>query len=563
MLRLKSLIMVLLNSSFGVSAIRTRAKRSKLEYLKILGIGAAIAIGFGPALMIYFRILVTGFDLLAPVGQEGAILTLGIVLVSSMIFYFGIFFVINTFYFAENIETLLFLPLKAWQVLGARFSVILVYEYLSALPFLIPPLVIYGVKSSAPFLFWIYAGLGYLLVPLAPLALALFLSVIVMRFTNFGKDMFKILSGILVIILAVGTQYLFRKIGPDPTDPQFIQDLLTNPDGMLHLLSQVFPTTIFWSRALVHSPSMGALFDFLSFLGVSVLALTIAWLVGARVYFQGIAGTGRVSVKRRVSKQAANKKLAGRLARVSSPLWAYWKKEINLLVRTPVYFMNCILINFLIPIFLLLPFLLQGSADHQMPWEGIALDVKLQIIMLVAVSGFTVFLTVTNSITSTSLSREGRHFFVSKYLPIPYARQIQAKLLSGIFFGTIGLALLLLAAAVLFKFPLGLIGLIFGVSLVALWPMNEIGLLIDIFRPKLDWDNEQRAVKQNLNSLIAMLLGFITAGSISFLVIKNLKYLDTLWEAAVFMLISYGLLGILLYLVLMRTGVARYHRLEG
>ena len=95
---------------------------------------------------------------------------------------------------------------------------------------------------------------------------------------------------------------------------------------------------------------------------------------------------------------------------------------------------------------------------------------------------------------------------------------------------------------------------------MALLPMNAIGLLIDIFRPKLDWDNEQKAVKQNLNSIITMLVAVIPAGGISFMVIK---YLDTLRDAALFMLISYGLLGILFYLLLMRIGVARYHKLEG
>lgn len=559
MLKLKSLILALLNSSFGISAIRTRAKRNKLEYLKILGIGAAIAVGFGPALLIYFRFLIQGFDLLDPIGQGGAILTLGIVLVSSMIFYFGIFFVINTFYFAENIEALLYLPLKAWQVLGGRFSVVLFYEYLTALPFLAPPLVIYGVKSGAPFMYWIYAGLGFLLVPLVPLALALFLSVLVMRFTNFGRDMFKILSGILVIILATATQYFFQKAGPDPTNPEFIQDLLTNPDSLINLLGQIFPTTIYLAKALVHSQTLGAFLDFLTFLGVSVLALAIAWLVGSQVYFQGIAGASRVSVKRGASRQAANRKFAQQLTRVSSPLLAYWGKEIKLLVRTPVYFMNCILINFLVPFFMLLPFLLPNS-EAMIPWAELTSNVKTQIIMLTALSGITVFLGVANSITSTSLSREGSHFFMSKYLPIPYNRQIQAKLLSGVFFGAIGLVLLLLVVTLLFNFPLDLISLIFGVSLVALFPMNEIGLLIDIFRPKLDWDNEQKAVKQNLNSIITMLVAVIPAGGISFIVIK---YLDTLRDAALFMLVSYGLLGILFYLLLMRIGVAQYHKLEG
>jgi ABC-2 type transport system permease protein len=61
--------------------------------------------------------------------------------------------------------------------------VVLCYEYLTELPFLLPPILVFGVKSGAPPLYWLYAGLGFLALPLVPLTLASLLSIVVMRFT--------------------------------------------------------------------------------------------------------------------------------------------------------------------------------------------------------------------------------------------------------------------------------------------------------------------------------------------------------------------------------------------
>lgn len=557
--KLIALLKVTITSSFGISVFKANVKRNKWEYLKVLGIGAAIAAGFTPILLLYFKILWQGFALLAPIGQEGAILTLGIVLVNSMIFYFGIFFIINTFYFAEDTEILLTLPLRPWQVLGARFLLILFYEYLTELLFLVPPLVIFGVKSAAPAIYWIYAVLGYFLIPLFPLALASLFTMVVMRFTNLGrkKDLLKILGGILVIVLAISFQLLFQKSGPNAMDPAFLNNLLTNPNGLLNVISRNFPFTRWLALALIHSSTPPAFFYMLSFAGTSLLAVAITWLIGEKVYYRGLIGSGETTVKRKHANSLAHKQLV----KVSSPTISYLIKEIRLLVRTPSYFLNCVLINFLVPVLLIIPFFLQSrNLNAPPPWESIPHNSKLQIIIMVIISSIAIFLAVTNAITATSLSREGKQFFISKYIPLPYEKQIQAKLLSGYIFGIVGTILLLLATGLLLKLGITMILIIFTITLVAILPAIEAGLLIDIYRPKLNWDNEQKAVKQNLNSVFAMLVSVFFGGCVSYPVIK---YIQAMFPAILFMLFGYGMLAGLLYYILMTKGIAQYRKLEG
>ncbi len=254
MLRFLALFKVLLIDSFGISAFREKAKKSKLEYFKALGIAALIIVGIGPTLYLYCRIIIQGFNLMMPLGQEGSILSLGIVCVSAMVFFFGIFYVINIFYFASDAQSLLALPLSAWQVLGARFSVALVYEYLTTFVFLWPPLLIYGILSQASPLYYFYAAIGFLMVPLFPLGLATLPTVVIMRFANLGKrkDLLKILGGLSLIALAIGYQFLFQNAGPDVMDPQFLQNMLTARNGVINLISRFFPSTRFLSLALVN-----------------------------------------------------------------------------------------------------------------------------------------------------------------------------------------------------------------------------------------------------------------------------------------------------------------------
>ena len=43
-----------------------------------------------------------------------------------------------------------------------------------------------------------------------------------------------------------------------------------------------------------------------------------------------------------------------------------------------------------------------------------------------------------------------------------------------------------------------------GLALVAAVLLTAVGMIIDLARPLLDWTNPQKAIKQNLNVLLAM-----------------------------------------------------------
>ncbi len=553
-----SLLKTLLINNFGTSVIHAKAKRNKFEYPKLIGLGLLIIAGVSPTVWLYVKLLIQGYDLLAPLGQSGAILALGIVMVSSMIFFFGIFYVINFFYLAEDAQNLLSLPLSGWQVLGARFSVVIVYEYLTQLPFILPPLIVFGIRSEATLIYWLYALIGLLFIPLLPLSLATIPTVIIMRFANFGrrKDLFKILGGLIIIALAVGYQFLFQNSGANTTDPAFLQRLLTDPNGLVNLISHVFPSTRYLGLALTGAGTGAGFSNLLLFVALSLLAVILAWLAGDQLYFKGLVGSSETTARRKKLTSSDYQ----RLGRSSPVLLAYCMKEIRLLLRVPSYFMNCVLTNLLLPVVIIIPFWLQTRNEEISPLNELLSQPGGQKMLMVVIIGAVIFLAASNGIAATAISREGREFFISKYIPLAYKQQAQAKLLAGYLFSAIGSILLIIGAVIIVPLDLFLLAMIVAVSLVAMVPVIEFGLLIDIFRPKLDWDNEQKAVKQNLNVIFSILFAILLGGAVLFIVVR---FLDSPLTAALFMLAGFGLVALILYYLLMTRGIKQYQILEG
>lgn len=559
MTRFIALLKALLRSYFGISSLKAQAAGEKRIYLKKLGLIILIIAALAPTVVLYTKLLIKGFEVLAGIGQERAILSFGVVMVSAIIFFFGIFYVINFFYLAEDVRSLLYLPLSGWQVLGARFCVMLGFEYLTALPFVLPPLLVYGIKSGAIFIYWIYVLLALLLIPLVPLSLAAVPTVIIMRFANVGrhKDMFKILGGVAVIALAVAYQLVFSKSAPELTNPTFLQNLLTDRNGLMNIIGRFFPSAKIITGALVNADNVSGLLRLLEFVLISAGALILAWLVGDRQYFKGLIGADEISARRKKLSEADWQ----RVTRVHSSALAYCAKEIRLLLRTPTYFLNCVLTNFLVPVVLIIPILFQKNSHTKgIPWNTLLNGSAGESVLLSVVVGLVIFIASTNAITATSLSREGREFYISKYLPLAYRQQMLAKIMSAYIFGVIAAVLIIAAAYIIIPFKPVLGAIMLLECLAAILPVAEAGLLIDILRPKLKWENEQNAVKQNLNVLFSMMFAVLFGGAIIYTVIR---YVNSLSYAALLMLLYFCLAGVILFYLLQTWGVKTYCQLEG
>jgi ABC-2 type transport system permease protein len=135
-----------------------------------------------------------------------------------------------------------------------------------------------------------------------------------------------------------------------------------------------------------------------------------------------------------------------------------------------------------------------------------------------------------------------------------------AKVLSGASMGAIGTAMMIISGAILIPVPVYIIALIILTSMLGITFSSFAGILLDLNFPKLVWDNEQKAVKQNLNVLLNMLVSVIAAGIPVFIVIV-LHF--TLLTAFLTFTMLFGILDALLYVILSTTGVRLFSKIEG
>ena len=471
---------------------------------------------------------------LLPFGQETVLLPLAFGATSAVIFFFGIFYTISVMYHADDISLLLYLPLRPWQILGAKFVTLVIYEYVFESFILVPVLATYAVVSAAGPLFVLYAVLLALAAPVIALAIASVLIMVVMRFTRFAKNkqLFNYISGILAFIIAIGFNIVLQTgMRNAMSDPTAITSLAP-------LMSRIFPGTGFAATALIESGNLTGLLNLLLFLLYSAAAAAAFLLLGQALYFKGVAGVTESSAKRKaISAETLTKETAG-----APVLWSYTKKELRLLMRSPIAFMNCVLINFIWPLVLLL--MLFTSSDSIDAVRQIVTDISRNSpsTLIAIVAGAAAFLSCGNAVTSSSFSREGKGIYFMKYIPVSYKRQLAAKALAGLLLSAVGIVMLcavgLYFGAALLPVLVGLVlGLAMGIS------GSVAGLLIDASRPKLDWTNEQQAIKQNMNVLLHMLVGLLLALAAILPVI--LLHMETVW-AVVYIAVLATVLAVLL-----------------
>jgi ABC-2 type transport system permease protein len=548
---------ILLKNSITEFNRKNKGKAS--SRLKNILLYVIIALSLSPLIFAVGTMVWNAYGAFAAIGQQSLILGIGFMASSMLVLFFGIFYVMNVFYFSRDVESLLPLPLKPSTIMAAKFTIIMIYEYITELYILAPVLIVYGIASSASIAYYIYALIAFITLPIVPLIYAVILNMLLMRVTNISKhkDKLRIVGGIIAMFIAVFGNMKMQDIITKSMDPQQLINMLTSGNNtMLGILSGIFPTNNFLALSLVNNYDFSGLVNMLIYLGISALCMVLILTLGERMYFKGLLGVSEtVSKRKKLTSEQFDKSVVA-----SSAIKSYTLKELKLLFRTPVYFINCVMMNFLWPIFLLIPIytnLKNGVDIAQLRvflngggYDGIILAVAFAVVM---------FTSGSNGVTSTSISRDGESFFINKFLPVSYLDQIMGKSLAGILLGIVAMLSMLIVYVVIALPPLYLIALIVLTGLLGIVFTSFAGIIIDLNFPKLHWDNEQKAVKQNMNLLVNMLISMVVAAIVLVpVVMLKLK----LWVVFGLLVAVFGILDAVLYYLVKSIGVNLFDKIE-
>lgn len=457
-----------LKNLFGLNTLRHSKDKSVKRRAVLLSAAwvLVICMVFG-----YVGALAYGLVIL----EMGSIVPAYLTLIASLlILAFGIFKAGGVIFNRNGYDILTSLPLRQEAIVLGRFARMYIEDLLITLLVLLPGCAVYAVLTRPAWHFYISLIFSALLIPLLPLSAATFLGAAVTALSSRMKNKAvaeSLLSVGLVVLILWGSSALGSS--SETLTPEMLANLAATVTG---LLEKLYPPAI-WLGSAMAEGNFGAL-ALCALVYIAVFAAVVA-LVARNFH----------SVCRRLNATRAKHDYRMEQLQSSSVLATLWRRELKRYFASGIYVTNTIMGPILGTI-LAGAFLVAGT-DSVNSLLGVELDLGAWMPFLLGGS-FGMM-----PATATSISMEGKNWWIAKSLPLTARDIMNGKLLMNLSlmlpFYVISEILLIIA---LKPTGLELVWLIAIPAVIILFSC-VFGLTANLLLPNFNWDSEVSVVKQS------------------------------------------------------------------
>jgi ABC-2 type transport system permease protein len=452
------------------------------------------------------------YTMLEPSGNSDIILGSLFLMNFIVVLLLSLTLIMNGFYFTEDITSFLHFPVHSYQLLIAKSVNPLVYVYLVTAATYFPVSMYYGVLSGAGIVYSIFALLLFFVIPIIPYSLASVIVMFAMQFVNKGKnkDRSKVIGGILGFILLILLNIVLRL----QHDPEKVAETIASSaegGGMLQMATMYYPPAWLMTNLLTTDSLWMRL---LYLIIVLVIALASFWLFYAasqKLYLKGALGLNTGSGKQFNGK--------GLYRKQTSVVHAYRKKEIQTIFRTPTFFLQCVAGTLIMPA-LLVVIVFMGDFTSAASLAK-SLDGSGLYVAILAVNILTIGL---NPVSIVSFSKDGHSWEAHLFLPLKMWQIVLAKLQAAFLINLLPITVMFLVAVFVLQLTIWQAMLWLFLALLVNAAVTIIGMLSDLFYPKLGWSEETELFQNRLASLIAIVLSVGSLGIlIALLLVLNMQ----------------------------------------
>jgi len=499
-----SLILTLINAHYGLSKKRIQyfiEKKRLWEFFLLIGVFGFLFIFVGP---LFVNLQGMMIDQYKQIGLEGLFLNNAILLTGMFGFFLGIYLVINEFFFTKDLNLLMSLPLKPKEILAAKTIIIMIDLLWISLLFLLPSLMIFGVKTGADIIYWITMLCILFFSQMFPVIIQIIVLLPISRYINFGKhkDFFIYFMSILLVVGFIGFQFFVTN---DLSGSQFSEEkmveMLSNPQGLISQLGKGYPPALIGVKALINEGIQRVLWLFL-FIFMHIGGLYIALFIGERTYYQTYL---KFQDHYNGKNPEPSQLLLDNASNKEGIFSALFRREWRYFLRVPSFAFNGFGNVIVFPVLILIFSFAKNNPEFQQMFTVLN-SAKDYIMPIGILFGTTVG--AMNMLASTIFSREGKLLAELKCLPVDVEMIFKAKLLHVMSMSTIGPLAVGIILYLLFDVTGLQAFLIFCVAEVLVLFLNLLQMVLDSAFPFLTWDNPQKAMKQNINGLYTILIVF-------------------------------------------------------
>lgn len=509
--KLTSLTLTLINEHYGISKkwYTYVVKKQRLWEAALIG-GAVIAL-IASLIPLYS-------ELLNPLMRESIKMGMGKLMLSNAFLYssifglfLGMFTLISSFFFSKETAALIPLPLKPAEVLCAKLFTVTIDQLVVSLFMLAPVIVLYGINSNMRAGYYITGIIVFLFSQLFPMLLVsiiIFPLSSVVKF-NKNKDFMIFFISTVVLVGVIFGQYYLNQFAMNQTtaglSSQDMAKLLTDPDMFINKISMAYPPAFLALNALTRS-GVSEILWLLSYIGVHLAAFLLVLWLADRFYF---------STYSELQENAAGKKKLSdnefeKVFSVKSTVYhTLMKREWRYFLRVPAFSFNGLANVVIFPILLIV---FAAGAYNVPEIQALMTFIDQYKELVVPVGSLLAALAGSMSLLPASaFSREGKLLRELKTLPVSPTDVIKVKFVHSNLISGVGVFCSAIAVGFITKIGwLEVLWIIVTGYLLTIF-LNNLQMIVDTAKPMLEWDNPIKAMKQNINGLlaIAIVFGFV------------------------------------------------------
>lgn len=405
-----------------------------------------------------------------------------------LILVFGILKAGSTIFRKEGYDILCALPLPAGAAALSRLFKMYVEDLLMTLAVLLPGIVVYAWNIRPNAGFYLAGVIGIWSIPLIPMAASVFIGTLITGISSRMRHKSLIAAG-LSILAVLGIMYGSSRLSAadGDIDPEMLKNMSV---FIMALLKRLYPPAVWLGTAIVRGDILGVALC----CGLS-LAIFAAVAAGVAFFFRKISQSLYGNFAKHNYKMGELKE--------NSLLSSLCKREFRRYFSSSIYVTNTIIG----PIMgcVLSGALLFTGTDTLKELLPLPIDMESMIPFLTA----GVFCMMTT--TATSISMEGKNWWILKSLPLSAKNILDGKILMN----------LLLILPFYFLSELFLIFALKPGAGELLWliliPAEIIlfscvyGITVNLHFPVLEWESEVRIVKQSASAMLGGMGGLILA----------------------------------------------------
>lgn len=466
-------------------------------------------------------------------------LSMFIIVVTVITFMEGIYKSQGILFDAKDNDLLFSLPIKKSQILFIRIFKLLLFQFIYNLMFLLPAFLVFIYFEHPNISFYLISFLMSILIPIIPTVISSVLGYVI-KLTSSKFKSKKIVQTLLSSIVFLGIFYFSMNT------ENFIQDIGVKATSINDIL-----TSIYYPLGLyINLITKFKLVDLLKLILINFIPFTLFIYIGAKFYFKIISSSKVNEVHRKVNHKKE-------LIIKTKPIISLVKKELKRYFSSPVYMFNTsfgLLLSVVVSIFLVLKG--QSIFDSVLANYGISSNISLPVLFYF----FILFVGSMTSISSSSISLEGKTINITKSLPIKEEKLLNSKILTCFVIESPFILLSDILFFIKFKPSIFYIILILLLSLLIIFLSSCIGLIANLKYPKMNATNDTEVVKQSMSSMISVFtgMGILISSILIISFLNDYLKLDFLLVLHIVLMI---VISIILYILLMKYGTKEYRKI--